>query len=318
MNEVNNQVTQEKVKKGVNPIVVIILCILFAAVAGVGGWFFGTKYASKEDTKVEDKETNQNNEENKEEGNADAVVSPDVNTKFTFAKDIKKELMFGDEKVELIARYYIDKESVSEMDPDGEKFDTYVLRREVFVNSKLIDRIYVLGDYTSSNAANDAINEDSVGSIGTLKDAKSNDVYNLIEVDINESVSEGIKHVMALDGRNTYIVNSKGNVLKTIESKIVGTGVIGVMADKSMINDKYYTTIKRDPEKDYPAGKDYYLYPDNRLIDLHDDYLYYFSFYIGDECGYADYKLAIENGKVVEKLDTDFDIDLLDGAGQSC
>lgn len=315
MNEVTNQVVQEKVKKGVNPIVVVILCVLFAAIAGVGGWFLGTKFANLEDKKTNDTkvEENKNNETT-----GDSAILPETNSNFTFVKDTKKELSFGDKKVELVARYYVDKEAVSEMDPDGEKFDVYVLRREVFVNGKLLDKIYVLGDYSTSNDANSAIEDDAVVNQGILKDAKSTDVYNLIEVDINATIEDGIKHIFALDCKKTFIVNSNGDVLKSIESKISGTSVIGVFADKSMINDKYFVSFEKDTEREYPAGKDYYLYPDDRLIDLHDDYLYYFSFYADDECGYADYKLSIENGKVVEKLDTEFDYELFDGAGQSC
>ena len=48
MNEVNNQVTVEKVKKGVSPAIVFLLVIVFGTIFGVGGWFLGTKYANNE------------------------------------------------------------------------------------------------------------------------------------------------------------------------------------------------------------------------------------------------------------------------------
>ena len=49
MNEVNNQIDVEKVKKGVSPGIVFLLVIIFGAIFGVGGWFLGTKLANKED-----------------------------------------------------------------------------------------------------------------------------------------------------------------------------------------------------------------------------------------------------------------------------
>lgn len=311
MNEVNNQVTVEKVKKGVSPGIVFLLVIIFSAIFGVGGWFLGTKLANQEDkktndTKVEEnKETNENNE-----------VLPNKNTSYTFVKEETKTLKFNTESVNLYSYYYVDKESVK--DSDEKTVETYILRREVYLNNKLIGGIRMLDHYNTQDEAVNAISKFPLKDYVSLKDTTNGNYYNIIDLDVIESVIDGYLNMSDSDYKKAYLVDKEGNVLKEFDSAFWGTDVIGVFADATMIKGKFSTPINKEPDMDYPEGKDYYLYPDNRLIDAYESHIYYFT-NSSDACAYEEKKLTVENGKVVEVLlNTYSDYDDLNLAGQTC
>lgn len=312
MNEVNNQVNVEKVKKGVSPGVVFLLVIVFGALFGVGGWFLGTKYANLEDKKTNDTKVEENNK-------LEESVAPTKNTNYSFIKEVNGEIVLGETKLNLISYFYIDAEKVSDMDPEGEKHDTYILRREVFLNGKMLDKTHMIGSYENQKAATDAINSYLPLDKGSFKDTKNGSIYGIIELEINPSVVDGIQTFIASDYKDSFIVDAKGEVLKKINTKISGTSVVGLFANEEMIKGKYSEKINKVADMDYPAGMDYYLYPSDRLIDLYDNYLYYFGYADGDYCAFSEKKLTIEDGKVVESvLNTYSDYDDVDLAGQSC
>ena len=54
----------------------------------------------------------------------------------------------------------------------------------------------------------------------------------------------------------------------------------------------------------YQNVKEYFIYPSNRLIDVHDNFLYYLN-KDDDDVSFSEYKLEIINGQVKEnKLNT--------------
>ena len=303
MNEnVNNQIE----KKGVNPGVVFLIVIIFSAIFGVGGWFLGTKFANVEDD-------NQIKDPTNKDDNVQKIV-PNKNSKFTFVKDVNTDLTFGDLTVDVHAYYYVDKESVK--DSEDKISEVFVLRREVYLQDKLIGEIHMLGHYNSQTEAEGEISKYPLKEYVSLKDVKNGSYYNIIDIDIVETIYDGTFNQVDADYKKAYLVDENGIVLKEFKSTFHGTDVIGVFADNKMITDRYYVPIDKNPEMEYPVGKDYYLYPNNRLIDAYENHIYYFA--EGDQCSYVEKKLIVENGKVTESLIKTFDYGDLNLAGQTC
>ena len=110
-----------------------------------------------------------------------------------------------------------------------------------------------------------------------LKDTKNEKYYNIIDVDIVETIYDGTFNQVDADYKKAYLVDENGNVLKEFKSTFHGTDVVGVFADDNMITGRFYTPIDKNPEMEYPEGKEYYIYPSNRLIDAYETHIYYFA-----------------------------------------
>ena len=293
-------------KKGVSSGIVFLLVIVFSAIFGVGGWFLGTKLAN-----VEDK--NQTKEPAPVEDNVEKVV-PEKNTKYTFAKEVNTDLTFGLHIVDVYAYYYVDKESVK--DSEDKTSEVFVLRREVYLHDKLIGDVHMLGHYNSQSDAEAEVSKYPLKEYVALKDTKNEKYYNIIDIDIVETIYDGTFNQVDADYKKAYLVDENGNILKEFKSTFHGTDVIGVFADDKMITGRFYSPIDKNPEFEYPDGKDYYLYPNNRLIDAYEGHIYYFA--EGEQCSYVEKKLIVEDGKVIESLIQTFNYDDLDLAGQTC
>ena len=88
-----------------------------------------------------------------------------------------------------------------------------------------------------------------------------------------------------------------------------------------MIKDKYYEVIDEQTKKDYsiPVDKKYFLYPNNKTIDMHDNYFYYFGFKDDDYCSFTEKKIIVSNGNVEETvINTITDYEGMLYAGQTC
>lgn len=314
MNE--EKVNQVNDKKSINGWVILLLCLLFAVIFGVGGWFLGTKYYESEN-KENEKETEVVESDQKEE-DTEKEVKPDKNSKYTFLKEESKTLKFGESSVELYSYYYLDKESVLDSTMDNaNSVETYVLRREVYLDNVLIGGTHLLGNYDNNQAAILAILNYPIKDYVSLKDTKNGEYYNIIDIDKVNSIVDGAIFSYDSHSRIAYLVDKDGMILKEISTKFAGSGIVGLFADDTMITGKYYELIPENADSYKPEGKKYYLYPKDRLIDAYDSYLYYFG-YADNVCSFNEKKLVIENGKVVETLLNTYTQDMVSVAGQSC
>ena len=127
------EVEDKDKKVKVKPIVVIIVSILLCGIFGVGGWYLGTKFADKEDTKVKENKNDENEstetEDNKEEtevgspedevtgedeetdeGEEERVFIPDETSVSTSVEEF--EIALYDSKTILKSNYEITKRKV--------------------------------------------------------------------------------------------------------------------------------------------------------------------------------------------------------------
>ena len=312
MNEEKVNIASDK--KSINGAVVLVLCLLFAIIFGVGGWFLGTKYY-KSENKENEKETEVVESEKKDE-DTEKEVKPEKNSKYTFLKEESKTLKFGESSVELYSYYYLDKESVLDSTIDNaNSVETYVLRREVYLDNVLIGGTHMLGNYDSNQAATLAILDYPIKDYVSLKDTKNGEYYNIIDIDVENSIVNGALFPYGSSSGTAYLVDKDGDILKEIITKTAGCGIMGLFADDTMIAGKYYELIPENVDSYKPEGMKYYLYPNGRLIDVYDHYLYYFG-YTDNSGSYNENKLVVENGKVIETLLNSYTSDMLSLAGQ--
>ena len=325
----NENVNVQNEKKGVKPAIVFLLVIIFSAIFGVGGWFLGTKYANNEDKKTNDTKVEENNDETNKDDNVVAdngYVEEEIynssvsNTaSYTYIDQQVTVLKFGDTSVNMYSKYYIDKETVKVYGEEDETVETYILRRRIYINDKLIGNTHMLGDYETMEEAKNVINKSySVEVSSPIKDTKLDKYYLILSVDHINSICEGETTVYASDSQVSYIVDENGNVMKRIKTKYAGTSIIGVYADAEMIKGRKYTVIEKNPEFEYPEGKDYYLF-DHNVLEIYDDYLYYIAYSEDDMCNFVEKKLVITNGLIVEELsNTYIQMEDIEIAGASC
>ena len=334
---VTEEVKDIKNKKNTK-IIIVIICILIALVFGIGGWFLGTKFADKEDkNNTEVKENINDDKDNKEEETVNDTEDETVDTDEAIQDDEDDEEIefIPDEKVVstvaeefnvmangsstiLKSNYEITKRKV--LNEEEKEIYVYALYREVyFVNKKIADK-HMLGVYETLEEARDDVDSNAIKDYKTMKDSKTNELYLLVNIGKDDRIYDNSLTYWDSSSAFTYILNFKGDVLGKIKTKYAGTGVMGVYVTKEDTTGRYYI-ISDDVENipdDIPKDHKYVLYPDNRILDLHENYLYYFSYQDGDDCSSSEHKVIIENGKIIDTKVKTFDDSIVDSAGQTC
>lgn len=326
-------------KKKIKPIIVVIISMLLCALFGVGGWFLGTKFADKEDNidivvdeNKEDKDKNEVEDNTKEE--ADDIEQDTVDDEKVDSEDDKAEFVpdetsvstsieefeiaLYDSKTILKSDYEITKRKV--LADEEKEIYVYALYRKVSLNDKVVAEKHMLGIYDSLNEAKEDIDTFSIKEYKTIKDSKNDDTYLVIQVYMDNPIHDNYITYWNSNYELTYILNSKGEELAEIKSKYAGTTIIGVYVTEEDIKDRYYIIAEEDDVMFDSLSKDhkYVLYPQNRIIDLHDKYLYYFTYQDGSDCSSTEHKIVIENGKLIDSVVKVFDFNLVSGAGATC
>lgn len=241
--------------------------------------------------------------EEKKEENKEVAKEPIKNSKYIFLSEDKDDIYFGDLKKEIILYAYYDKEMVTDF--EGKDNYMYVLRGEVFIDGQRLSDTFLIS--ASDKDEKPSIKLDDVyESLGELKDKSNGYVYQIVQLSYdNCALKNTLIGNNSCFGKYAYIVDNKGNVLKALKGKDENTDVIGVFASKENIEDRYYTQVDMEmPDiSNYQNVKEYFIYPSNRLIDVHDNFLYYLN--KDDDVSFSEYKLEIINGQVKEnKLNT--------------
>ena len=242
--------------------------------------------------------------EEKKEENKEVAKEPLKNSKYTFLSEDKDDIYFGELKKEIILYAYYDKEMVTDF--EGKDNYMYVLRGEVFIDGQRLSDAFLIS--ASDKAEKPSIKLDNVyESLGELKDKSNDYVYQIVQLSYdNCALKNTLIGNNSCLGKYAYIVDNKGNVLKALKGKDENTDVIGVFASKENIEDRYYTQVDMEMPDigNYQNVKEYFIYPSNRLIDVHDNFLYYLN-KDDDDVSFSEYKLEIINGQVKEnKLNT--------------
>lgn len=242
--------------------------------------------------------------EEKKEENKEVAKEPIKNSKYIFLSEDKDDIYFGDLKKEIILYAYYDKEMVTDF--EGKDNYMYVLRGEVFIDGQRLSDTFLIS--ASDKDEKPSIKLDDVyESLGELKDKSNGYVYQIVQLSYdNCALKNTLIGNNSCFGKYAYIVDNKGNVLKALKGKDENTDVIGVFASKENIEDRYYTQVDMEmPDiSNYQNVKEYFIYPSNRLIDVHDNFLYYLN-KDDDDVSFSEYKLEIINGQVKEnKLNT--------------
>lgn len=242
--------------------------------------------------------------EEKKEEIKEVAKEPIKNSKYTFLSEDKDDIYFGDLKKEIILYAYYDKEMVTDF--EGKDNYMYVLRGEVFIDGQRLSDTFLIS--ASDKDEKPSIKLDDVyESLGELKDKSNGYVYQIVQLSYdNCALKNTLIGNNSCFGKYAYIVDNKGNVLKALKGKDENTDVIGVFASKENIEDRYYTQVDMEMPDigNYQNVKEYFIYPSNRLIDVHDNFLYYLN-KDDDDVSFSEYKLEIINGQVKEnKLNT--------------
>ena len=263
---------------------------VIALVFGIGGWFLGTKFADKEDeNNTEVKENINDDKDNKEEETVNDTEDETVDTDEAIQDDEDDgEIEFiPDEKVvSTVAEEFnvmangsstilksnceITKRKV--LNEEEKEIYVYALYREVyFVNKKIADK-HMLGVYETLEEARDDVDSNAIKDYKTMKDSKTNELYLLVNIGKDDRIYDNSLTYWDSSSAFTYILNFKGDVLGKIKTKYTGTGVMGVYVTKEDTTGRYYIIsddVENIPE-DIPKDHKYVLYPDNRILDLHD------------------------------------------------
>lgn len=275
-----------------------ILLFLVFVILLVLAFLAGFKYSQiRNDDKTDIKEE-------KKEDNKEVAKGPLKNSKYTFLSEDKDDIYFGDLKKEIILYAYYDKEMVTDF--EGKDNYMYVLRGEVFIDGQRLSDTFLIS--ASDKDEKPSIKLDDVyESLGELKDKSNGYVYQIVQLSYdNCALKNTLIGNNSCFGKYAYIVDNKGNVLKALKGKDENTDVIGVFASKENIEDRYYTQVDMEMPDigNYQNVKEYFIYPSNRLIDVHDNFLYYLN-KDDDDVSFSEYKLEIINGQVKEnKLNT--------------
>lgn len=275
-----------------------ILLFLVFVILLVLSFLAGFKYNQiRNDDKIDIKEE-------KKEEIKEVAKEPIKNSKYTFLSEDKDDIYFGYLKKEIILYAYYDKEMVTDF--EGKDNYMYVLRGEVFIDGQRLSDAFLIS--ASDKDEKTSIKLDDVyESLGELKDKSNDYVYQIVQLSYdNCALKNTLIGNNSCFGKYAYIVDNKGNVLKALKGKDENTDVIGVFASKENIEDRYYTQVDMEmPDiSNYQNVKEYFIYPSNRLIDVHDNFLYYLN-KDDDDVSFSEYKLEIINGQVKEnKLNT--------------
>lgn len=297
-------------KRKSNQWLIVLLIFVLMGVMGFGGWKLGTMYATVENEK------NTNTENTEDESDAEVEekpVVPDKNSKYTFKKELSTTVGDEDNEFEIVAYYYIDMKAVA-VDDEG-TFEQYFLRREVFVNGKMIGNTTLINLYDSENEAILGIDNTELDNVLLLDDTKSSDKYLIIDLfnndgtyddEENRSVYYDVSYTVS------FIVNKEGTVLKQINTTNPGFGLGGIPVNENYISGRTYIDNTFDIEEwELPEDTKYLIYANDSFLDYHNNYIYY----IDVDCDIAEeYKLVVTDGKIVEEKVTSYE-ELTLGAG---
>lgn len=299
-------------KRKSNQWLIVLLILVLMGVMGFGGWKLGTMYANVESEKNEDSEKidDGDNVENSEDTES---VKPSKNEKYTFKKELSATIGDEDNEFEIVAYYYIDMKAVA-VDDEG-TFEQYFLRREVFVNGKMIGDTTLINLYDSENEAILGIDNTELDNVLLLDDTKSSDKYLIIDLfnndgtyddEENRSVYYDVSYTVS------FIVNKEGTVLKQINTTNPGFGLGGIPVNENYISGRTYIDNTFDIEEwELPEDTKYLIYANDSFLDYHNNYIYY----IDVDCDIAEeYKLVVTDGKIVEEKVTSYE-ELTLGAG---
>lgn len=333
MNDIKDEINKDK-KKVRSPLVIVIAILLSGLFGGLG-WYLGTRMTDivenndkneiKEQVDKEDREETEvgapedevtSEDEETGEGEEEKEFIPDETSVSTSVEEF--EIALYDSKTILKSNYEITKRKV--LNNDEEEVYVYALYREVYMNEKVVADKHMLGVYDTLKEAEDGIDSFAIKDYKTIKDSKNDDSYLIIEVDMNNPIYNNYLTYWNSNYALTYILNGNGEILTEIKSVYAGTGVMGVYVTEEEVKDRYYIIAEDDDVMFDHLDKDhkYVLYPNNRLIDLYDKHLYYFTYQDGEECSSNEHKLVIENGKVVDTKVRTFDFKFVSAAGQTC
>ena len=335
MNDIKDEINKDK-KKVRSPLVIVI-AILLSGLFGVLGWYLGTRMVDivenndkneiKEQVDKEDKEETEigvpedeitdDEEESEVEDEEKEEFIPDEVSVSTITEEFKMN-GYKDGTV-LNSNYEITKRKV--LNNDEEEVYVYALYREVYMNEKIVAEKHMLNVYEDFNKAKDAIDTYSIKDYKTIKDSKNDDSYLIIEVDMNNPIYNNYLTYWNSNYALTYILNGNGEILTEIKSVYAGTGVIGVYVTEQEAKDRYYVIASDEDDVMFDhldKSHKYVLYPKNRIIDLYDKHLYYFTYQDGEDCSSSEHKIVIENGKLIDTKVRTFDESLVSSAGQTC
>lgn len=278
-----------------------ILLFLVFVILLVLAFFAGFKYNQiRNDDKTDIKEE-------KKEDNKEVAKEPLKNSKYTFLSEDKDDIYFGDLKKEIILYAYYDKEMVTDF--EGKDNYMYVLRGEVFIDGQRLADAFLISATDKDEKPSIKL-DDVYESLGELKDKSNDYLYQIVQLSYdNCALNNTLIGNNSCFGKYAYIVDNKGNVLKALKGKDENTDVIGVFASKENIEDRYYTQVDMEmPDiSNYQNVKEYFIYPSNRLIDVHDNFLYYLN-KDDDDVSFSEYKLEIINGQVKENKLNNYEI----------
>jgi hypothetical protein len=344
INQVDETIETKSKKNKKKAIIVIIVLVIVCCLFGVGGWLLGTKFAdnkTKDDTKVEENnKVNQNIEIDENDENNDANIETndelendeDLNDNVEEEEEIEFvpeetsvsnvietfEMKFNKDSNVLKSDFEITKRKV--LDQDDNEVYVHALYRKVYFNDKLLVDKHMIGVYDTLDEAKEDIETHSIKDYKAIKDSKNDEVYLLIDIYENDCIYNNSLSYWNSDSSITYIIDKNSNVLKKITTKYAGTGVLGVYVTEEEAKDRYFVLANDDDVMFDNLDKThkYVLYPDNRIIDLYDKYLYYFTYQDGEECDSSERKIVIENGKVIDTKVRSFDFSTVSSAGQTC
>lgn len=304
----NYNFMNEKKKKSVLPLVLVLLVVLIGIIA------FGVMEVNKldnSDTYDKVKKKSDNTEKtDKDDNNEDEDVveeeRPEKNGSYTFVGDKISKVKFNDKEIEILAYYYIDSYPIENfVIVDGSETDYYVLRRDIFINGVQIEDTMAIGQYFNKNGADDAIRSDDISEYDKLNDSVNENQYlimyfnNLTYIsDVN--TSDNIVKKIAL------IVNDEGVVLKEIILEDRNFKVAGVLISEYMLKDRHYINtenIKSCTNINLEEVEKYVLYPDGKIIDIHEKFIYYVT---GNENELKEYMLVVADGKIKEEESAKF------------
>lgn len=312
----NNGVTIPKdvmpKKRKSNVFLIVLLFLILIGIIGFGGWNLYLMHANEKnnDKMEENVDLKGDLEESKE------VLSPVKNDKYTFYKEISKEVVLNGKQVPLIFYYYLDKEAYVEADSnDTDSKDYYVLRREVFLaGNKSID-ISIVSVFTDSSVIDNYFNDNLYVS-KTFKSEDEKDEYLVLFLGNNNDI---ISDNNIFNHRNTYeniayILNSDGDVLKEIINQLSYFNLQGIYVDKEYTLKMNYTKAVETTIEDDVTGEtktSYMIYTDSYL-DIGDNYIYYV---VGSCDIFTEFKLSINNGKLKEEIINTYSEGIWVGAG---
>ncbi len=317
-NEVLVQNTEVNSSRKGNKVLKVIITIVLAILLFGGGVLVGT-LLDKDNTKKEEiKETDkkeENNEKDKEEikdnDNEEKEIIPLKDEKFKFKTQKTSNFILNGETKEILAYYYLNEESYKDTSSEDEYKKYYLIRREVFVDGKQISDDDLIS-VDEVNNADEIIKKDVINNIKTFKDTKTNEEYYVLSLNhVNGKAIWGNLVVSYLDWdtEDSYILSKEGNLLTKLVTKSSGTSVSGLAVPNDTVKDRYTEISDSDGKK--------YAYPNNKLLDVHETYIYYLDPDTYDSCNMNEFKLFVSNGILYKEFISRYDYNSgLNSAGQ--